>query len=57
MRINDLNRKVGRSIFSMEMTVEDDGDDITYVFPDTREFISMAKTKFINKGLISEENL
>ena len=57
MKINDLNRKIRGSIFSSEMTIEDDGDGITYVFPDTKEFISMAKRKFINHGLLSEENL
>ncbi|MFX1275184.1 MAG: hypothetical protein ACFFBP_12750 [Promethearchaeota archaeon] len=57
MRINDLEKKVSGLIFSKEMTVEDDGEGITYVFPDTKEFLSMAKRKFVNRGLLSEEQL
>lgn len=39
----------------MEMTIEDDGDGFTYIFPDTKEFIAMANRKFINRELASEE--
>ena len=44
--LNDLNTKVGIK-FSKEVTIEDDGDDIVYVFPDTKEFISVLKRKFV----------
>ena len=44
--LNDLNTKVGMK-FSKEVTIEDDGDDITYVFPDTSEFIAVMKRKFV----------
>ena len=40
MILNDLKAKVdGR--FSKEIVVEDDGEDLVYVFPDTTEFISI----------------
>ncbi|MFX1239033.1 MAG: hypothetical protein ACFFAS_19160 [Promethearchaeota archaeon] len=55
MRVNDLNKKITRTIFSMEMTIEDDGEGFTYVFPDTKEFIAMANRKFINRELVTEE--
>ncbi|MHA2400387.1 MAG: hypothetical protein ACXADU_16055 [Promethearchaeota archaeon] len=45
--MNDLRVKVdGR--FSKEIVVEDDGEEVVYVFPDTKEFISILKRK-INK--------
>jgi len=47
MILNDLKAKVdGR--FSKEIVVEDDGEDLVYVFPDTKEFISILMRK-INK--------
>jgi len=48
MIVNDLNKKVGVKFFK-EITIDDDGDgnDITYVFPDTKEFISVLKRKFV----------
>ncbi len=47
MILNDLKAKVdGR--FSKEIVVEDDGEDLVYVFPDTKEFISILRRK-INK--------
>jgi hypothetical protein len=47
MILNDLRVKVdGR--FSKEIVVEDDGEEVVYVFPDTKEFISILKRK-INK--------
>ncbi|HUW89039.1 MAG TPA: hypothetical protein VMV43_00820 [Candidatus Nanopelagicaceae bacterium] len=36
--------------FFKEVTIEDDGDNITYVFPDTEEFLSILRRK-INKEL------
>ena len=44
--LNDLNKKVGIK-FLKEVTIEDDGAPITYVFPDTKEFISVLKRKFV----------
>ncbi|MHA2183880.1 MAG: hypothetical protein ACXAAI_02685 [Promethearchaeota archaeon] len=45
--MDDLRVKVdGR--FSKEIVVEDDGEEVVYVFPDTKEFISILKRK-INK--------
>ena len=44
MILNDLKAKVnGR--FSKEIIVDDDGEDLVYVFPDTREFISILRRK------------
>jgi len=36
--------------FFKEVTIDDDGDNITYVFPDTEEFLSILRRK-INKEL------
>jgi hypothetical protein len=56
MIINDLNKKVvGR--FIKEVIIEDDGDGLTYIFPDTEEFISVLNRKFINKKVASEEKV
>jgi len=52
MILNDLKVKVeGR--FSKEIIVEDDGEDLVYVFPDTKEFISILRRK-INKEAASK---
>lgn len=40
--------------FFKEITIDDDGDDIVYVFPDTKEFISILR-RDINRKLISDE--
>jgi hypothetical protein len=37
--------------FFKEVTIEDDGDNITYVFPDTEEFLSILRRK-LNKELV-----
>lgn len=57
MIVNDLNKKViGR--FYKEITIDGhDGENITYVFPDTKEFISVIKRRFINQKAISEEKI
>jgi len=57
MIVNDLNKKVvGR--FYKEIIVDiDEGEDITYVFPDTEEFISVLKRRFVNKPLTSIEKV
>ena len=36
--------------FFKEISIEDDGDNITYVFPDTEEFLSILRRK-INREL------
>ncbi|MBY9012916.1 MAG: hypothetical protein KGD70_11125 [Candidatus Lokiarchaeota archaeon] len=36
--------------FFKEVSIEDDGDNITYVFPDTEEFLSILRRK-LNKEL------
>lgn len=52
MILNDLKVNVeGR--FSKEIIVEDDGEDLVYVFPDTKEFISILRRK-INKEVASK---
>ena len=56
MKINDLNKKVvGR--FYREIIIDDehDGENITYIFPDTQEFISVLNRKFVNQKVISED--
>jgi len=56
MIVNDLNKKVvGR--FYKEIIIDDehDGENITYIFPSTQEFISVLNRKFVTKKLISEE--
>ncbi|MCJ7649235.1 MAG: hypothetical protein MUP85_11530 [Candidatus Lokiarchaeota archaeon] len=40
--------------FFKEITIDDDGDDIVYVFPDTKDFISILR-RDINRKLISDE--
>ena len=54
MILNDLNVKVKGKFFK-EITVDDDGDSITYVFPDTNEFISIIKRKLHKEIIISNE--
>ena len=49
MILNDMKVKVKGKFFK-EVTIEDDGDNITYVFPDTEEFLSILRLK-INKKL------
>ncbi|MFX0081904.1 MAG: hypothetical protein ACFE94_09140 [Candidatus Hodarchaeota archaeon] len=52
MILNDLKAKVdGR--FSKEIVVEDDGEDLVYVFPDTKELISILRRK-IHKDVASK---
>ena len=49
MILNDMKVKVKGKFFK-EVTIEDDGNNITYVFPDTEEFLSILRRK-INKEL------
>ena len=56
MIVNDLNKKVvGR--FYKEIIIDDehDGENITYIFPSTKEFISVLNRKIVTKKIISEE--
>ena len=55
MIFNDMNTKIKGKFFK-EITVDEDGDNITYVFPDTNEFISIIKRK-LNKELIQKEKI
>jgi hypothetical protein len=54
MILNDLNTKVKEKFFK-EITIEDDGEDLVYVFPDTREFLSIIRRKEIKKELSARE--
>ncbi len=51
MKYNDLNTKVeGR--FYKEITIDNDDGNVTYIFPDTKEFISILK-RDLNKKLVN----
>ena len=52
MILNDMKVKIEGKFFK-EVTIDDDGDDITYVFPDTEEFLSILRRR-INKELTLE---
>ncbi|MHA1351029.1 MAG: hypothetical protein ACTSPZ_09380 [Promethearchaeota archaeon] len=49
MILNDMKVKIQGKFFK-EVTIDDDGDNITYVFPDTEEFLSILRRR-INKEL------
>jgi hypothetical protein len=49
MIVNDMKVNVQGKFFK-EVTIEDDGDNITYVFPDTEKFLSILRRK-LNKEL------
>jgi len=49
MIVNDMKVKIKGKFFK-EVTIDDDGDNITYVFPDTEEFLSILRRR-INKEL------
>ena len=53
MILNDMKIKV-KGRFFKEITIDDDGDNVVYVFPDTKEFISILR-RDINRKLISDE--
>jgi hypothetical protein len=55
MIVNDLNKKVIGKFFKEIIVDDDDGEDIVYVFPDTKEFIAVLNRKFVNKKFASEE--
>jgi len=50
MILNDMKVKVKGKFFK-EVMIEDDGNNITYVFPDTEEFLSILRRK-LNKELV-----
>jgi len=50
MIVNDLKAKVDGK-FYREVTIEDDGEDIIYIFPDTKEFLSIIRRKEISQKL------
>lgn len=54
MIVNDLNRKV-KDKFYKEIEIEDNGEGVAYVFPDTKEFIAVLKRKLIKDNFISIE--
>ena len=54
MILNDLNTKV-KGKFYKEITIEDDGEDLIYVFPDTKEFLSIIRRREIKKEIISRK--
>ena len=51
MILNDMKVKIEGKFFK-EVTIDDDGDNITYVFPDTKEFINILRRR-VNRKLIS----
>jgi hypothetical protein len=51
MILNDLNTKV-EGKFYKEITVDDDVDDFVYVFPDTKEFLSIIRRNDIKKEIM-----
>jgi hypothetical protein len=44
MILNDMKLTINGK-FVKEITIDDDGEDIIYVFPDTSQFISIMKRK------------
>ena len=50
MILNDMKKKI-KGQFSKEISLDDNGEDITYIFPDTSEFISILRRK-LNKTLL-----
>ena len=54
MILNDLNTKV-KGKFYKEITIDDDGEDLVYVFPDTKEFLSIIRRKEIKKEIVSKK--
>jgi hypothetical protein len=53
MILNDMKTKV-KGRFFKEISIDDNGEDVVYVFPDTKEFISILR-RDINRKLISDE--
>ncbi len=55
MILNDLNTKVEGRFFK-EVIIDDDGDNFIYVFPDTKEFLSMIRRNTIKKNWFQNKN-
>ena len=53
MILNDLKTKVEGSFFK-DVVIEDGDDNIVYVFPDTKEFLSIIRRNTIKKKLMLE---
>jgi len=53
MIVNELNKKV-KGKYYKEITIEDDGDSIAYIFPNTEEFIKILKRRSIKKNIKSK---
>jgi len=53
MILNDLKTKVEGSFFK-EVVIEGDEDNIVYIFPDTKEFLSIIRRNTIKKKLMSD---
>jgi hypothetical protein len=54
MIFNDLNSKV-KGRFSREIIIDDDCEPITYIFPNTEEFIAILKRKIRKEKLVSSQ--
>jgi len=54
MILNDLKTKVEEGRFFKEIAIEDNGENIVYVFPDTKEFLSVIRRNIFKKKLLSE---
>jgi len=54
MILNDLKTEVNGKFYK-EIVIEDDGDDFTYVFPDTTEFISIIRREEIKQKLRTDK--
>jgi len=50
MILNDMKVKIEGKFFK-EVSIDDDGDNITYVFPDTEAFFLSILRRRINKEL------
>lgn len=56
MIVNDLHQKVTGK-FVKEIVIEDDGgENIAYVFPDTKEFISVIKRNLVRQSFSSKND-
>jgi len=53
MILNDMKVKVEGKFFK-EVTVDDDGNNITYVFPDTSEFLIRANLSILRRKINKE---
>jgi hypothetical protein len=54
MIFNDLNSKV-KGRFSREIVIDDDCESITYIFPNTEEFIAILKRKMRKEKFASSQ--